>query len=87
MSWYEYYWGSPTSNPEEDVKDEKKPVEAKDGAEEDKDVKNDSDVSFGSDIFIAEEGVSANRPSELERADNKEEHSHNVSSISSFRYS
>ena len=87
MSWYEYYWGSPTSNPEQDVQDDKKLAEAKIGVEEDKDVKNDSDVSFGSDIFIAEEGVSANRPSDLERADHKEQHSHNVSSISSFRYS
>ena len=87
MSWYEYYWGSPTSNPEQDVQGDKKLAEAKIGVEEDKDVKNDSDVSFGSDIFIAEEGVSANRPSDLERADRKEMQSHNVSSISSFRYS
>ena len=84
MSWYEYYWGSPTQNAEKDVEDNQQLAEAKNGAEEDKEVKNDGDVSFGSDILIAEEGVSANRPSDLDRADHKEEHSLNVSAISSF---
>ena len=53
-----------------------------------KDLLKDSDeMSLGSDIIIADEEVSANRPLDLDRPDLIQENSFNVSSISSFQYS
>ena len=53
-----------------------------------KDLLKDSDeMSLGSDIIIADEDVSANRPSDLDRPDLIQENTFNVSSISSFQYS
>ena len=51
-------------------------------------LRDSDEMSLESDIMVAEEGVSANRPSEQDRADQKEQNTeYNVSAMSSFQYS